>query len=361
MNNEIVVTQSRIPMPAGLSDIDQGKWRVLVESVFPNAKTAEAVTMALDYCRARKLDPFKRPVNIVPMWNKTLGKEVETVWPSINEVQITAARTGQYAGMDEPKWGADVEKKFSGERNYKEGTTWKKDQLNATVVYPEYCAVTVYRMINGVRCPFTEPVYWLEAYARMGKTDVPNDMWQKRPRGQLLKVAKAFSLRAAFPEEGEHVAEEMEGKEISHGGVVIDNEPPANILSKSVWQNAARRNEYCAHQIKIFKEAADIEELETLYKGTEAKRTEMLASGNDHDEQATNSITQHYELLKSRFEKAPPVTRAGSNADINALRGFPADDIPEGRWTDEPASYAANDMPETGGGAFLARARAQRG
>jgi hypothetical protein len=50
-------------------------------------------------------------------------------------------------------------------------------------------------------------------------------MWLKRPRGQLHKVAKAASLRAAFPEEGEYVAEEMEGKEIDAGGIVIEHEP----------------------------------------------------------------------------------------------------------------------------------------
>jgi hypothetical protein len=76
--------------------------------------------------------------------------------------------------------------------------------------------VTVYRLVNGQRCPFTEPVFWLEAYARLGGaySELPTDMWVKRPRGQLLKCAKAASLRAAFPEEAGYTAEEMEGKVI---------------------------------------------------------------------------------------------------------------------------------------------------
>jgi hypothetical protein len=76
--------------------------------------------------------------------------------------------------------------------------------------------VTVYRIVQGQRCPFTEPVFWLEAYARLGGaySELPTDMWVKRPRGQLLKCAKAASLRAAFPEEAGYTAEEMEGKVI---------------------------------------------------------------------------------------------------------------------------------------------------
>jgi RecT family protein len=95
--------------------------------------------------------------------------------------------------------------------------------------------VTVYRLIDGARCPFSEPVYWKEAYGRVGGTALPNEMWQKRPHGQLHKVAKAASLRAAFPEEGDTAAEEMEGQTIEPpppAPVPADNwkppEPPQN-------------------------------------------------------------------------------------------------------------------------------------
>lgn len=220
--NAIATIPTRFAMPAVLEaeGINARKWRVLCETTFPSAKTPEAIVMALDYCQARGLDVFKKPVHIVPMWNTALGKEVETVWPGINEIQITAARTGQWAGMDEPRWGPEREVTLSGHRY--EGR--QKVAATIKITVPEWCAVTVYRMIGGQRCPFTEPVFWLEAYSRAGGkgSDLPTDMWMKRPRGQLHKVAKAAALRAAFPEEGEHTAEEMEGKEIEAGGVVID-------------------------------------------------------------------------------------------------------------------------------------------
>jgi phage recombination protein Bet len=207
--------------PLGL---DPSTWRVLVEMTFPTARTAEAVLMAVRYCRARNLDPLKRPVHVVPMWSTTLRREVETVWPGIAEVQTTAARTGQWAGMDSPRFGPELTRTFAGRRKREEA--W--EEVAVTVTFPEWCEITVYRLVGGVRCPFSEPVFWLETYARAGgaRSEVPNDMWLKRPRGQLVKCAKAASLRAAFPEEaGDYTAEEMEGRVIEAGGVPVPGEP----------------------------------------------------------------------------------------------------------------------------------------
>ena len=84
------------------------------------------------------------------------------------------------------------------------------------MTYPEWCALTVYRLVEGQRCPFTETVFWEETYSRAGgaNAEVPTAMWIKRPRGQLIKCAKAAALRAAFPEESSYTAEEMAGKTI---------------------------------------------------------------------------------------------------------------------------------------------------
>jgi phage recombination protein Bet len=208
-------------MPAA-APVDVEQWRVLTDAIFPGAKSAEAIVLALNYCKARGLDVFKKPVHIVPMWNSTLGREVETVWPGINELQTTAARTGHWAGMDPPTWGPMKRRTFTG----LVGRRGQERNTSVVVDFPEWCEVTVYRMINGQRCAFSEPVYWEECYARMGRSEVPNDTWQRRARGQLHKCAKAASLRAAFPEDGSATAEEMEGRAIAEGGIVIDHDPP---------------------------------------------------------------------------------------------------------------------------------------
>ncbi len=208
--------------------IDLGTWRVLTESIFPSARTPEGVLLAVRYCRARKLDIMRRPVHVVPMWSKALGREVETVWPGIAEVQTTAARTGQWAGMDPPRFGSDQTRTFEG--RVKNGDSWQDIQVRVT--FPDWCEVTVYRIVQSTRCPFTETVWWEEAYSRAGgaRSEVPTDMWLKRPRGQLLKCAKAASLRAAFPEEADYTPEEMAGKVIEVDSMPIAGESTDTVI-----------------------------------------------------------------------------------------------------------------------------------
>lgn len=335
MSNQVAVIKQRLPMPKGLTDMDEGKWRVLCEAVFPSAKSAESIAMAIDYCKARNLDIFKRPVNIVPMWNSTLKKNVETIWPGINEVQVTAARTGKYAGMDEPKWGPDKTRTFEGLNKWKDDNDkWQEQALKVELTYPESCSVTVYRMVEGQRCPFAEPVFWEEAYAKQGKTEVPNNMWQKRARGQLLKVAKAFSLRAAFPEEGEYVAEEMEGLEIKAGGVVIDQPSMTNITPSetdhskpaSPFKNAALRKQFHENIVKNFHAAKTHKELQELMLMDKPKFEEMEASGSEADEMSLGEIRKQYQIAWNRLIKHDEETGEVVDEQMQAMRaGMPQD------------------------------------
>jgi phage recombination protein Bet len=203
--------------------LDRNTWQVLCDSIFPSAKTAEGILLAVRYCQARGLDVLKRPVHVVPMWSKALGREVETIWPGINEVQITAARTKEWAGLDPAKFGPDITRVFEGRAKTESG--WQDMQVKVT--FPEFAEVTVYRLVNGVRCSFSETVFWEEAYSRAAGGDVPTAMWIRRPRGQLLKCAKAASLRAAFPEEASYTAEEMAGKVIEPEELTVNGEVSA--------------------------------------------------------------------------------------------------------------------------------------
>jgi len=202
--------------------VNPDEWRVLTDQIFPAAKSVDSISMALTYCKARNLDIFKKPVHIVPMWSSAKGRMVETVWPGISEIRTTAARTGEYAGIDEVEFGATLEREFSG--RVKEGKDWK--DVKKTVRFPEWAKVTVYRVIKGQKCAFHAKVFWLETYASTGKSDIPNSMWERRAFGQLDKCVEAAALRKAFPEElgSVYAAEEMAGQIIDH-----DNEetPPA--------------------------------------------------------------------------------------------------------------------------------------
>ena len=196
-------------------------WNALREAVFP-AASDEMIAVAVDYCKARNLDPLKKPVHIVETWDSAQRKMVETIWPSITELRITATRTGEFAGKDETAYGPDIEESVGGIK----------------MKYPEWCQVTVYRLVNGERCAFPgEKVYWKEAFAGK-KGGEPNAMWKKRPYGQLAKCAEAAALRAAFPEEvGEGVtAEEMAGQAIN-----IDHEDAAGGTPENTAPKPAQR------------------------------------------------------------------------------------------------------------------------
>jgi phage recombination protein Bet len=197
--------------------IDRAGWKALVEAIYPNAETADAIVMALSYCRARNLDPFKRPVHIVPMWSSVAGKMIETVWPGISELRTTAFRTGQYAGMAAPEFGPTIERTFKGKAGRGKS---KGQERSLTLQFPEWCRVTITREFTGKERSFVGPkVYWFEAYAKWADTDVPNEMWSNRPVGQLEKCAEAGALRRAFPEEigNALTAEEMEGQHALDG------------------------------------------------------------------------------------------------------------------------------------------------
>ena len=52
--------------------------------------------------------------------------------------------------------------------------------------FPDWCRLTVYRIVDGQRCKFVGPkVKWVETYATIGNSDIPNQMWEERPEGQL--------------------------------------------------------------------------------------------------------------------------------------------------------------------------------
>lgn len=204
------------PQPAQLTypkiaeeyGIDKPLWLSLM-NLYPGAQP-ESVVMVYEYCKHRQLDPLKKPVHIVPMQveDKATGRKVmrDVIMPGIQEMRTTASRTAQYAGIDPPKFGPMIEVEVQNKG--------KAEFRNIFMAAPEWCEITVYRLVQGKRYGFTHIEYFEEAVARNSYGEV-NAMWRKRSRGQLSKCAEAGALRKAFPEElgGEYAAEELEGQE----------------------------------------------------------------------------------------------------------------------------------------------------
>lgn len=195
----------------------------LKSSLYPGANDA-SIDMVLSYCQAAGLDPMTKPVHIVPMKVK-IGENPDgsavngmrdVVMPGIGLYRINASRTGQYAGCSEPEFGPtctmeSMRDVWSNGPNGRRQKTQQPFQLQ----YPEWCRVTVRKLLGSQVVEFSAKEYWLENYA--SKSDgSPNAMWEKRAFGQLAKCAEAQALRKAFPEAvgSQPTAEEMEGKDI---------------------------------------------------------------------------------------------------------------------------------------------------
>ncbi|HAI5626434.1 TPA: phage recombination protein Bet [Escherichia coli] len=206
MSNEIAITNDVL----AIRGIDEVTWSALKNSIYPGAKD-ESVMMAVDYCRARQLDPLLKPVHLVPMSVKDSksGKNEwrDVVMPGIGLYRIQAYRSDDYAGANEPEFGPDVTQTLSG----------------VEVTFPQWCKYTVSkRMASGEIVEFSAKEYWIENYATGGRdTSAPNAMWKKRPYAQLAKCAEAQALRKAWPEIGQQAtAEEMEGKYIDSPDII---------------------------------------------------------------------------------------------------------------------------------------------
>jgi len=349
MTNAITIAAPRLPYHPQVQErfgVDQSTWRVLVESTFPGAITPEAVILALGYCKSRGLDPLKKMVHIVPVWDSKQKKNVETVWPSVAEMRVTAHRTKEYAGCDETVFGEEIEQTF-------EGKDYKGNALKIHVKFPSYAQVTVYRMVAGVRCPFPGPrLLWRESYGQRGKAEVPNDKWAKSSSYMIEKCAEAAALRKAFPEElgNDLAAEEMEGRVVNDAGTVtIDGETgevmpakptrkglantlakegnsiQAEIDSKAATDTLAKEEAEKAEQhggTTIEGEATEVDPAEFVFKARLASKGKIweYAEAADWqkaivDKAATLSPEQ---LTKFRQANEPYIKEVGTNGKSDA-------------------------------------------
>ena len=176
--------------------------QVLQSSLYPGADPA-SVELVIGYCATAGLDVMQKPVHIVPVWDGKAGRMRDVIMPGIGLYRTQASRTGQHLGTSEPEYGPMVTERIGGQ----------------DVTYPEWCRVTVRRLLpGGAVAEFSALEYWIENYAVKGgkeKSVAPNAMWSRRVRGQIAKCAEAQALRRAFPELcSAMTAEEMEGKSI---------------------------------------------------------------------------------------------------------------------------------------------------
>lgn len=163
----------------------------LIKKTIAKGATDDELRLFLYTAEKRGLDPLAKQIYFQKR-KSSRGEDNITIITGIDGYRLAADRTGQYAGNDDPV--------FDNEDN------------------PRKATVTVYKLIGGVRCPFTATARWDAYYPG----DTLGFMWRKMPHTMLGKCAEALALRKAFPQElsGLYIKEEME-----QAGPVANEEP----------------------------------------------------------------------------------------------------------------------------------------
>jgi phage recombination protein Bet len=153
----------------------------LIKRTVAKGATDDELKMFLQVCKGAQLNPFLKQVFLVPRWDSREGKEVRAIQVSIDGFRSIAESSGAYAGNEDPI--------FDGESTIKVGTPAKD------LTVPNKATVTVYKVVEGQRYPFTATARWQEYYpgVKMGF------QWHIRPFLMLGKCAEALALRKAFP------------------------------------------------------------------------------------------------------------------------------------------------------------------
>lgn len=242
-----------------LSD-EKNIFQALKDIVYKGASD-RGVALVMSYCKARKIDPMLKPVHIIKMKSKSSAGnwvEEDTIMPGIGLYRIQAARSG-CMGISEPVFGEVI---------YDEVGSIK-------ISYPISATVTVRKLLHtGQVAEFSATEFWLENYANKGSKyengkkvgiDVtPNDMWAKRPFGQLAKCAEAQALRKAFPE----VVDNLPTFEEKSQQVIVQKSFPKE--NKPIEQKTNPTENFYAPTIEEacieLKASQTLDELETNFK-----------------------------------------------------------------------------------------------
>ena len=185
-----IIKEVVVANPGGISELtlDRGKIELLKNTIAQGSSDDE-LKMFINVCTGMGLSPFLKQVHMVKRWNSKLGREVASIQVGIDGFRSIAENTGAYAGNDDPIMGEDID-------------------ADGGFKAPSKATVTVYKMVEGIRCEFTATARWTEFYpgSKMGF------MWKKMPNVMLGKCAEAQALRKAFPKVlgGVYAPEEMD-------------------------------------------------------------------------------------------------------------------------------------------------------
>ena len=170
----------------------------LIKRTVAKGATDDELALFMAVARQSGLDPFTKQIHFVKrkVRDKASGQwvEVGTIQVAVDGYRAIAERTGTLAGIDDAVYDAE------------------------TGPHPNKATVTVYRLVGGLRAPFTASARWKE-YAQAKADGNLLGLWGRMPYLMLGKCAEALALRKAFPMDlsGLRADEEMPAVEFADG------------------------------------------------------------------------------------------------------------------------------------------------
>jgi len=191
------IIESREVAPADVFGKLQRSQIELMKRTIAKGASDDELKMFLQVCKGSNLNPFLKQVFLVPRWDSKVGAEIRAIQVSIDGFRAIAEESGAYAGNTDPE--------FEGETNIEYST---KSDGKKTVSAPDKATVTVYKIVQGLKCEFTATARWAEYYPG----DKQGFMWKTKPYIMLGKCAEALALRKAFPKllSGMYATEELD-------------------------------------------------------------------------------------------------------------------------------------------------------
>lgn len=187
MSTELAHARTELSTHSAEAFFNAKQLQLLSDAIMKGA-TPDEISFFGEVCKRTGLDPFRKQIHAVKRWDSKERREVWSYQTGIDGLRAIAHRSKKCAGIDDAVFiPADESAEF-----------------------PVKASVTVWKIVNGERVPFTASARWTE-YVQTTKEGKVTSMWLKLPYSQLAKCAEALALRKAFPEclGGLHSDEEM--------------------------------------------------------------------------------------------------------------------------------------------------------
>ena len=192
---ERVIENREIAPADAFGKLSRPQIELIKRTVARNASDDE-LRLFIQVCKGANLNPFLKQVFLVPRWDSAAGREVRAIQVSIDGFRAIAESSGAYAGNNDPIYEGETEIEVPAGKGTKKLTV------------PNKATITVYKIVEGQRYPFTATARWAEYYpgAKMGF------QWHIRPFLMLGKCSEALALRKAFPKllSGMYAQEELD-------------------------------------------------------------------------------------------------------------------------------------------------------